>query len=457
MSATPDTSNAAIENVGWIADWSRQETSVSRRRAGPRKIGSVGIIGAGMMGTAIAAAHVRYRLPVMIHDADEEVLGRAKASIAAELDEAEGRFPSVAFARFVHPTAALAEVARCDLVLESIVESLSVKLRLYAQLRRHLGEHTIVVSNTSTIPVQRLAGGLADASRFCGMHFCHPVRQRPLVEIVCGPQTSDRTIAAAVAHVKAIARIPIVVQDGPGFVVNRLLFPYLGEALELLREGTPIESIEGAAAKFGMAMGPLRLMDEIGLDTTLQAAWVLAAAFPERIVSSPLLVSMVKAGRLGRKTGAGFFSHRRSTAGSPQGTVDPAVAEMLAPWISSSPRSAPETITYRLVLPMLLEATRLLEEGKVRNVRDIDSAVLFGLGFPAEKEGLLRWADRLGAQRVVTLLQSLGTMGPRRADADAKDPGQDGEASTGPPRTPPEDAVCGTNRDSFSKLANSSG
>ena len=413
MSATPDTPNAAIEHVDWIADWNRRESSLSRGPAGPRKIGSVGVIGAGMMGTAIAAAHVRYRLPVLIHDADAEVLGRAKTSIAAELDEAEGQFLCGSFGRFVRPTAALAEVARCDLVLESIVESVSVKLRLYRQLQRHLGEHTIVVSNTSTIPVQRLAGGLADASRFCGMHFCHPVRRRPLVEIVRGPQTSERTIAAAVAHVKRIARIPILVQDGPGFVVNRLLFPYLGEALELLREGTPIESIEEAAVKFGMAMGPLRLMDEIGLDTTLQAAWVLAAAFPERIVSSPLLVSMVKAGRLGRKTGAGFFSHPRSTAGDAQSTVDPAVGELLAPWISSSPRSAPETITWRLVLPMLLEATRILEEDKVRDVRDIDSAVLFGLGFPAKTEGLLRWADRLGAQRVVTLLQSLGAMGPR--------------------------------------------
>ena len=144
------------------------------------------------------------------------------------------------------------------------------------------------------------------------MHFCHPVRQRPLVEIVRGPQTSQRTIAAAVAHVQGIARMPIVVEDGPGFVVNRLLFPYLSEALELLREGAPVDAIERAAAEFGMAMGPLRLMDEIGLDTILQAAWVLAAAFPERIVSSPLLVSMVKAGRLGRKTGAGFFSLRRA-------------------------------------------------------------------------------------------------------------------------------------------------
>ena len=329
--------NPAIENVRWIADWSRQDHGVRQRPAGPRKIGSVGIVGAGMMGTAIAAAHVQYRMPVLIHDANEAVLGRAVASIAAELREANGHLTPSSFGRLVRPTADLAEVARCDLVLESIAETVPAKLQLYAQLRGHLAEHTIVASNTSTIPIQRLARGLADASRFCGMHFCHPVRQRPLVEIACGPQTSDLTIAAAVAHARRIDRMPIVVQDGPGFVVNRLLFPYLGEALELLREGTPVEWIERAATEFGMAIGPLRLMDEIGLDVAFQAGWVLAEAFPERIVSSPVLVSMVKAGRLGRKTGAGFFSYGGPTSGVAQGAADTAVAELIAPWIDSSP------------------------------------------------------------------------------------------------------------------------
>ena len=413
LPATPNLSNAAIENLRWLAEGERQDRAIRQRPTSPPKIRSVGIIGAGMMGTAIAAAHVRHRLPVVIHDTDEEALGRATASIAAELAEAEGGCRPRAIRRFVHPTAALAEVGRCDLVIESIVESQAAKLRLYAQLQSHLGRHTIVASNSSTIPVQRLAGGLAEASRFCGMHFCHPVPQRPLVEIVCGPQTSPQTIAVAVAHVQGIARIPIVVEDGPGFVVNRLLFPYLSEALELLREGRPIQAIEGAAAEFGMAIGPLRLMDEIGLDTILHAAWVLGAAFPERIVSSPLLVSMVKAGRLGQKTGAGFFWHRGPTSGVVSGAVDPAVAKLLAPWIDSPPPGAPENLACRLVLPMLLEATRLLEEGKVHDPRDIDLAVLFGLGFPAEKGGLLRWADKLGAPRLMTLLQSLATMGPR--------------------------------------------
>jgi 3-hydroxyacyl-CoA dehydrogenase len=401
-------SQAAIENVRWIADWNRQDRAAHWRPASPRKINNVGIIGAGMMGSAIAAAHVLYRMPVVIHDTDEEVLAGSAASIAAEVRAAGGHLTPEASGRLAHPTTALAEAARCDLVVESITEQLAAKQQLYSRLERYGAEYTIVASNTSTIPIERLAAGLADPSRFCGMHFCHPVHQRPLVEIVRGPQTSDLTIAVAVAHARRIDRMPIVVQDGPGFVVNRLLFPYLGEALALLREGVPAEMIDRAAIEFGMARGPLRLMDEIGLDTALQAAWVLGAAFPERVVPSPLLVSLVKAGRLGRKAGAGFFEYR----GSPGG-ADLTLAKIIAAWIDSPLERRPAALAYRLVLPMLLEATRILEENKVRDMRDIDLAVLFGLGFPAAKGGLLWWADTLGARQVVSLLQSLDAMGPR--------------------------------------------
>ena len=179
----------------------------------------------------------------------------------------------------------------------------------------------------------------------------------------------------------------MVVQDGPGFVVNRLLFPYLNEALELLREGVPAESIERAAAEFGMTIGPLRLMDEIGLDTTLQAAWVLAAAFPERDrLFAP--AGVADQGRpAGAKDGGRLLLLPRANRRQLPGTVDKAALELIAPWITHSPRrdGTSQPVAYRLVLPMLLEATRILEEGKVRDVRDIDLAVLFGLGFPGRQ------------------------------------------------------------------------
>ena len=407
--------DTATENVRWIAHWGRQDHAVVQESDAVAKIGSVGIIGAGMMGTAIAAAHVQFRMPVVIHDIDAASLEHVPARVADALDKADSHFMPGAFRRYVRATGELADVARCDLVLESIVESLPAKTALYARLQEYLGQRTIIASNTSTIPLGRLASGLPDASRFCGLHFCHPVQQRPLVEIIRGLRTSDRTMAAAVAHARRIDRMPLVVEDGPGFVVNRLLFPYLGEALELLRSGVPAASIEGAAAEFGMTVGPLRMIDEIGLDTTLQAAWVLTAALPGRIIPSPLLVALVKAGRLGRKTGAGFFVHNGS-ADDITTDLDPAAAKIIAHWIEASPPCTSEDLSCRLVLPMLLEATRILEEGQVRDVRDIDMAVLFGLGFPATKGGLLWWADTLGAERIVALLQSLGTVMGARAE-----------------------------------------
>ncbi len=403
-------SNAALENVRRLVLWNRQVADRGQTSGDPHRIGSVGIIGAGTMGTAIAEAHARHRLPVVIHDADTTAAVDAVATVSMAWGRAADVGISDDVPCHVRPAADVSDAARCDLVVESIVEVLSTKLRLFEALQPYLGKQTIITSNTSTIPVHRLASGIADPKRFCGFHFCHPVHERPLIEIVQGPQTDEATIAALIAHTRAINRIPIVVQDGPGFVVNRLLFPYLGEGLELLREGNPAEAIEQAAREFGMAVGPLRMIDEIGLDTTLQAAWVLAAAFPDRILSSPLLVSMIKAGRLGRKTGAGFFSYEGTSSDD---VLDKAATEILSPWIESPHRPCHEVTASRLMLSMLLEATRILEEGKVRDARDIDLAVLFGLGYPAEKGGLLWQADAIGADRIVALLRPLEVVGSR--------------------------------------------
>ncbi len=369
----------------------------------------MGIVGAGMMGRSIAAAHVEHGIGVVIHDADVVALEGVVAAIEAELGGTDSR-RSEAVGRLVRPAAELAEAARCNLVVEAIVETLSAKEKLFRQMRPHLAEQAIVTSNTSTIPIGRLAGSVGDASRFCGMHFLHPVRQRLLVEVVGGGQTSDATIRAVTAHLNGIHRIPLVVRDRPGFVVNRLLFPYLGEALELLRQGVPPEWIEQAAARFGMALGPLRLIDEIGLDTVLQAGWVLSAAYPQRIMPSPLLVAMIKAGRLGRKRQAGFFAYDHGGRTGEQ--IDPAAAEILAPWIASAADRPHESLSFRLVAPMLLEATRMLEEGQVRDAGEIDLAACFGLGFPAEKGGPLRWADTVGADHILRRINSLRAAGP---------------------------------------------
>jgi 3-hydroxyacyl-CoA dehydrogenase len=393
-----------------------RETAPGLGSSKVRAIRNVAIVGAGMMGAAIAAANVRRSMPVVLADADERVLATAAARIAGELSQ-QGWLPSPenvdAACRLVATTCDDARLGACDLVIESIVEAAGAKQELFARLEPRLAVGTLLASNTSTIPIARLAANLANAGRFLGIHFFHPVARRPLVEIVRGPQTEDRSIAAAVAYAKAIGKVPIVVNDGPGFLVNRLLVPYLAEALELLLEGVTIREIEWAATGFGMALGPLRLIDEIGLDTVLLGGRVLWEAFPDRITPSPLLVAMYKSGRLGRKSGSGFFAyHSEEPAGEP---AEPArgVNELIASWVRRRASLTPDRIVARLLLPMVLEAIRILEERKVADPRSIDLAMILGLGFPVSRGGLLRWADSLGARRIVAMLEGLSHLGPR--------------------------------------------
>jgi len=406
----------AEENVRRLIEHNRRERGLEGTDLRPQPVRSVGVVGAGLMGTAIAAVHLQRKLPVVITDSDSDALHAAAERIFAEL--AAGEMPEAEardlIARLLRTSAEASAVGRCELVIESIVENAAAKHRLYAQLKGRLAEGAILGSNTSTIPIERLAADVEDPGRFCGYHFCHPVGQRPLVEIVRGAATSDQTIATMVAHAKATGRMPIVVGDGPGFVVNRLLLPYLGEGLELLLEGVPVAAIERAALDFGMAKGPLRMSDEIGLDTTLQGGWVLAAAFPERVAANPLLVAMIKAGRLGRKSGAGFFRYDRPAADPPpEGQIDPPVQRLIDQWARTPVSHSAELIADRLLLPVVLEATRILAEGEVRDPRDIDLAMIFGLGFPAWRGGLLFWADALGAEQIVERLGPLGRLGAR--------------------------------------------
>lgn len=390
-----------------LVQWKRQGVAAS-----DVPLGTVGLIGAGMMGTAIAAACVQHQVPVVLTDTLASARASALERIGAELAAAGCAIKATSLSELVRVSDDLAEVARCDLVLESVPEKAALKQEIYRALQPHLRPESILASNTSTIPIGQLAAEIASPERFCGIHFFHPVRQRPLVEVIRGPQSSAAAIDRAVALANRLDRIPVVVQDGPGFLVNRLLIPYFNEALELLSEGVPSDRIEAAAERFGMAKGPLRLMDEIGLDTTLLSGQVLWRAFSERIVASPLLVGMVKYGLLGQKAGAGFFQYPEVPATTaPRRTF----AAVLAMWQRPPQPIGEELLLARLFLPMVLEATRILDDGTVTDPREIDLAVRLGLGFPAARGGLLYWADSMGAGRIVELLAPLASLGPRTA------------------------------------------
>ena len=355
----------------------------------PRK--SVAIIGAGLMGTAIAAAHLRRGVPVLLYDSSADALENAPRRIAGEL-QLQGAGGDV---RAVRCSIDLAEAARLPVIIETITEKLKAKQKLYRKLQAAAADGFVpfLFSNTSTISISTLATELGGGWRknFCGFHFFHPVRERSLVEIVSGAETAATTIGVARQHAERIAKQLILVKDGPGFLVNRMLNPYLTGALQLLAEGVEMERIERVAVGFGMKMGPFRIMDEIGLDVVLHAGWVLFKAFPDRVPRSPLLLKLVELGRLGRKTGRGFMLYPSATSWDGNGFPDPELPSLLE---VGTPLPISDTeIIERLIRGMADEALRCLDDGIITDPADADLASVDALGFPEKHGGILQWAE----------------------------------------------------------------
>ena len=395
------------------------DANLLRSSCEPRTINSVGVIGAGVMGRAIAAAHIERDIVVTITDSSSEALSRGVEWIRQET----ARRTVINRPHFTHSrhrgpllrtATSIADLGRCDLVVETIVERLDAKKRVLLSLEPHLCTNTIVASNTSCIPISEIAGGMQHPERFCGLHFCHPVSQRPLVEVIPGEKTSEPAVAMAVGYVQTLGKSPIVVQDGPGFLINRLLLPYFNEALELILQGASVESVAAAAKAFGMSMGPLAHLDAIGIDVALRAGAILYAAFPDRVLKSELLVAMYKAGRLGRKSHRGFYAYEFPRSQS----LDSEAERLIRERRRSDRRFTRNELTRRLFLPMLVEATRLLEERRVASGRDVDRALIDGIGFSASKGGLLVWADTLGPAKIVELLKPLEQFGERYRPTD---------------------------------------
>jgi 3-hydroxyacyl-CoA dehydrogenase/enoyl-CoA hydratase/3-hydroxybutyryl-CoA epimerase/enoyl-CoA isomerase len=379
-----------------------------------RDIRQAGVIGAGIMGAGIAAAHVRRGIPTLLLDSIPAALERGVTNLTTSLAgrvEA-GRMSAAdmagALAR-LSTSLTLAALGDRDLVVEAIVEDEATKVKLFGTIQGLLPPDAILASNTSTISISRMARAVAQPERFAGLHFFNPVDRMQLVEVIRGERTGEATIATLVAHVKRIGKTPVVVRDCPGFLVNRILFPYMNEAIALLEEGVSPRDVDKAATAFGMPMGPITLQDVVGLDTSFNAGKVIAAAFPDRGVSTSLIAELVQAGRLGQKSGSGFYAYPKG----PKGVDDPALNAVLAK-VRKAPRVvSPEEITDRLFLPMLTEASRVLTEGVVREPADVDMGLILGIGFPAFRGGLLRWADSEGLPKLVARLEKCAALGKR--------------------------------------------
>ncbi|WP_406694974.1 3-hydroxyacyl-CoA dehydrogenase NAD-binding domain-containing protein [Singulisphaera sp. Ch08] len=392
------------------------DPGVDRADVKAGRVDRVGVVGSGLMGAGIATAHARSGIPTAMVDVDDArlaagikqaedvILSRIKIGRAAPMDLAD-------MLAQLSTSTGHGILADRDVVIEAITENEEAKTATYKQLAGVLKEGTILASNTSTISITRMAAAAPDPARFVGMHFFSPVDRMELVEVIRGEATSDETVATIVALAKRIRKTPIVVRDCAGFLVNRVLFPYMNEALLLLQEGVPMDAIDKAATAFGMPVGPIALQDLVGLDTSFYAGKVLAGAYPDRAAMPTLLKDLVKAGRLGKKSGAGF---RVYGGKSSKPAADPAFASLLEPHRTSSERTLnAEEITDRLFLPMLLESTRVLEEGIVREPADVDMGLILGIGFPPFRGGILRWCDAEGAGKIVERLEQFTPLGKR--------------------------------------------
>jgi 3-hydroxyacyl-CoA dehydrogenase len=308
----------------------------------------------------------------------------------------------------IHPGLTLNGIRRCDFALEAVVEKVDVKRRVFGELEVRMRPDAILATNTSSLSVSDLASGLARPERFCGFHFFNPVHRMPLVEVVRGKRTSDATIVTAVALARRLGKTPVVVRDSPGFVVNRILMPYLREAMHLLEDGYPLKDIDAAMREFGMPMGPFEVLDEVGLDVARNAAEVLTRAFPDRMKSSPILDKLVAEGRLGKKSGLGFYRHRGGKREEASG-----LRRFLGLRRTRRPASR-EALAERMVLAMINEAARCVEEEIVSDAGMLDLAMVFGAGFPPFRGGPLRYADAMGLSKVEGRLSAMRAEGGDR-------------------------------------------
>jgi len=411
--------NRALLNVFFLQDRNKKSPDVSADSK-PQKINSAGVVGAGVMGQGIAAANVKRGIPVTMLDANQEALARGVKGVLSEVSyNKQIKGPdvqrAVELAPLVNGTLSDIELCHSDLVIEAIIEDRKAKQHLYARIEPLMRDDAILASNTSTIPITQLANGLERPERFCGLHFFNPVRQMPLVEVIRGEKTSNDTIATAVAYARSLGKSPIVMNDGPGFLVNRLLLPYLNEAALMVCEGAETSAIERAAKSFGMPMGPFTLSDVVGLDVAVHAGRTMAEAFPDRVVPAQIVQQILDRGRLGQKAGKGFFNYSPAKGGKPpRGEDSSEVAQLIQECRASASRKfSSEEITNRLFLPMLVEATRVLEDGLVADVRDVDLALILGIGFPPFRGGLFFWADEIGAAKIIENLKQYAPLGKR--------------------------------------------
>lgn len=414
LAMTPQ--SRALRNI-FFASTDLKKDPAAAVEAGP--LNAIGILGGGLMGGGIAFVTAsKGGLPVRIKDINFNGINHALKYSWDLLDKKVRR-------RHIKPAQRDSELARIsgttdfsgfagrDLVIEAVFEDLALKQQMVADVEQYCAPHTIFASNTSSLPIGDIAARAGRPQQVIGLHFFSPVEKMPLVEVIPHQGTSEQTIATTVALAKKQGKTPVVVADKAGFYVNRILAPYINEAMRILTEGGKVDEVDRALVRFGFPVGPVQLLDEVGIDTGTKIIPVLEAAFGERFSAPDNIVTAILGDdRKGRKNGRGFYLYpARGQKGRKR--VDPAIYPLIGAGTPSSPLTR-QHIAERCVMLMLNEAARCFDEGVIRSARDGDIGAVFGIGFPPFLGGPFRYMDSLGAGEVVATLQRLASQyGPR--------------------------------------------
>jgi 3-hydroxyacyl-CoA dehydrogenase/enoyl-CoA hydratase/3-hydroxybutyryl-CoA epimerase len=386
-----------------------EEAKKDRITATPRNIENAGVLGAGIMGGGIAQVIAdKTESNVRMRDINwGAIAGGMKAAARVWKRKVDARRMKRnemdrKLAR-ISTTTDWSGFDRQDVVVEAVVENLNVKRQVLAEFEALAKEGAIFATNTSTIPITDIAANAKHPENVVGMHFFNPVDRMPLVEVIRGAKTSDVAAVTIANFARKLGKTVVYCNDGPGFVVNRILGPYMNESGFILEEGNTIETIDQAMVDFGMPMGPMALLDEVGIDVAAKVAHILSGAFGDRMQASRVVDMLFADGRHGKKNGKGLYVYESGKRKNPDATVYKVLN------ISNTHPADPKSVVERMVLAMINEAAMILDERIVASAGELDLAMIMGTGFPPFRGGLLRYADSLGTPYILARLDELST------------------------------------------------
>jgi 3-hydroxyacyl-CoA dehydrogenase/enoyl-CoA hydratase/3-hydroxybutyryl-CoA epimerase/enoyl-CoA isomerase len=412
--------DAATAQIGlFMADQVIKGKAKKAARQATKAVKKAAVLGAGIMGGGIAYQSAAKGTPIIMKDINDAALdlGLSTASGLLTKQVERGRSTPAKMAKVLNnitPTLSYDSVKDVDIVVEAVVEHPKVKASVLAEVEGQVSADTIVTSNTSTISIDLLAKNLKRPENFCGMHFFNPVHKMPLVEVIRGKDSSDETVAAVVAYAAKMGKSPIVVNDCPGFYVNRVLFPYFAGFSHLLLEGADFTAVDKVMEKqFGWPMGPAYLLDVVGIDTADHCTGVMSDGFPTRMtkMENDPVNTLYSNERYGQKNGKGFYDYGVNKRGKPTKVASPQAFDLFAPHCAAKQDFSSEDIIARLMVPLVNEVVRCLEEGVVGSAAEADMGLIYGLGFPPFRGGPIRYLETVGLADFIAMADKYAHLG----------------------------------------------